>query len=64
MKVELHIGEGEAHEGVVHAELYDNPVAGQVAALLPAEFTFEDYGGQEKLARLGRPMALQQTETD
>lgn len=37
-------------------ELYDNPVADQIAALLPFEAGFEDFHDQEKLARLERTL--------
>lgn len=40
------------------AELYDNPVADQIAALLPLEAGFEDFHAQEKLTRLEHPLDM------
>lgn len=51
MKITLRIG----HE-LVAGELYDNPVADQVAELLPLEAAFDDFHDQEKLTRLSRPL--------
>lgn len=51
MKIMLRIG-----DDLVAAELYDNPVADQVAELLPLEAAFDDFHDQEKLTRL--PHAL------
>lgn len=53
MKIELHIGP-EKYAG----ELFDNPVADQIAAKLPFEADFSDFGGQEKLARLDGALSL------
>jgi hypothetical protein len=40
----------------VAGELYDNPVADQVAELLPFEAAFDDFHDQEKLTRLSRAL--------
>lgn len=52
MKITLHIGDNL----VVDGELYNNPVADQVAELLPLEATFDDFHDQEKLTRLRRAL--------
>lgn len=51
MKITLHIG-----DHLVTGELFANPVADQIAALLPFEAGFDDFHDQEKLARLERPL--------
>lgn len=53
MNIELHIGP-EKYTG----ELYDNPVADQIARKLPWEADFSDFGGQEKLAHLDEQLSL------
>ncbi|SIO84961.1 cyclophilin-like fold protein [Nocardiopsis sp. JB363] len=53
MKITLHIG-----DELVAGELYDNPVADQITALLPFEADFDDFHDQEKLAPLGRSLDL------
>lgn len=53
MRIDLRIG-----EDLVAGELYDNPVADQIAALLPFEAGFDDFHDQEKLAPLGRSLDL------
>ena len=42
----------------VEGELYDNPVADELAAMLPLELTFTDFNQMEKLASLGRALTL------
>ena len=44
------------HEAVIG--MYDNPAAEQVLALLPAQFSFSDFAGEEKIARFARPLDL------
>lgn len=51
MKITLRIG-----VDLVAGELYDNPVADQIAALLPFEADFDDFHDQEKLTRLPRAL--------
>lgn len=51
MKIALSIG-----DKLVAGELYDNPVADQVAELLPLEAAFDDFHDQEKLTRLPRAL--------
>lgn len=51
MRITLGIG-----ERLIAGELYENPVAQQIAALLPFSALFEDFHDQEKLTRL--PQAL------
>ena len=51
MKITLRIG-----DDLVAGELYDNPVADQIAALLPFEAGFDDFHDQEKLTRLPRAL--------
>ena len=51
MKITLRIS-----DRLVAGELYDNPVADQVAELLPLEPAFDDFHGQEELTRLPRPL--------
>jgi hypothetical protein len=53
MKIELTI-EGARSKG----ELYDNPVARELAGMLPLELVFTDFNGVEKLASLGRALTL------
>lgn len=52
MHITLRIGD----DLVVAGELYDNPVAEQVAGLLPFEAGFDDFHDQEKLTRLPRAL--------
>jgi len=52
MKIVLSIG-GDA---IADGELYDNPVAHQLAELLPFEAGFDDFHDQEKLTRLPRTL--------
>ncbi|WP_309130984.1 cyclophilin-like fold protein [Brevibacterium sp.] len=51
MKITLHLG-----DDLVAGELYDNPVADQVAELLPLKAAFDDFHDQEKLPRLPRAL--------
>ncbi|MFF4082724.1 cyclophilin-like fold protein [Streptomyces sp. NPDC001777] len=51
MKIVLRIG-----DDLVAGELYDNPVADQVADLLPFAAGFDDFHAQEKLTRLPRAL--------
>jgi hypothetical protein len=53
MEITLRIG-----DDLVTGELYDNPVADQIVALLPFEAGFDDFHDQEKLAPLGRTLDL------
>lgn len=53
MRVTLRIG-----RDLATGELYDNPVADQIAALLPFEATFDDFHDHEKLAPLGHALDL------
>lgn len=40
------------------AELYTNPVAGELAKMLPLELAFSDFNGVEKVASLDRALTL------
>lgn len=51
MKITLSTG-----DDLAAGELYDNPVASQVAELLPLEAAFDDFHDQEKLTRLPRAL--------
>ncbi len=53
MRIELTIN-GARVEG----ELYDHPVADELAAMLPLELTFSDFHQMEKLGSLGRALTL------
>lgn len=53
MKITLRVG-----DDLVTGELYDNPVADQIAELLPFEARFDDFHDQEKLAPLDRELSL------
>lgn len=53
MKITLRIA-----DDLVVGELYDNPVAEQIATLLPFEADFDDFHDQEKVASLGRALDL------
>jgi hypothetical protein len=53
MKIELTIA-GVSSAG----ELYDNPVARELAGMLPVELLFTDFNGVEKLSRLDRALTL------
>lgn len=44
--------------GEVVVRLYDNPAARQLKELLPAEFEFMDFAGEEKIAEFPRPLSL------
>ncbi|WP_238165469.1 cyclophilin-like fold protein [Kribbella caucasensis] len=39
-------------------ELFDHPVAHELAAMLPLSLVFEDFNQVEKVARLARPLTL------
>ncbi|MBD7956435.1 hypothetical protein H9651_02155 [Microbacterium sp. Sa4CUA7] len=51
MRITLSIG-----DELVAGELYDNPVADQIAELMPFEAAFDDFHDQEKLTRLPRAL--------
>ncbi|WP_169250922.1 cyclophilin-like fold protein [Brevibacterium sp. 'Marine'] len=51
MKITLNIGDDQVSD-----ELYDNPVADQIAELLPMEADFDDFHDHETLSRLPRPL--------
>ncbi|WP_043650975.1 cyclophilin-like fold protein [Cellulosimicrobium cellulans] len=53
MKIILRLG-----DELIPGELYDNPVADQIAEMLPFEAAFDDFHDQEKLAPLGRSLVL------
>ena len=38
--------------------MYDNPASDQVIALLPAEFQFSDFAGEEKITNFPKPLSL------
>ena len=38
--------------------MYDNPASKQVIALLPAEFQFSDFAGEEKVTNFPKPLSL------
>ncbi|MGO2541827.1 cyclophilin-like fold protein [Specibacter sp. AOP5-B1-6] len=54
MKIELTIDGGR-----VEAELYDHPVARELAGILPLDLVFNDFNQVEKVAALGRSLTLQ-----
>lgn len=45
-------------ETIIEAELYDHPVARELAGLLPLELIFNDFHQQEKVATLDRSLTL------
>lgn len=53
MQITLTINDTE-----VEAELYDHPVAGELAERLPLELVFNDFNNVEKVAVLSRPLTL------
>jgi hypothetical protein len=53
MKIELVIGDAP-----VEGELYDHPVARQLAAALPLDLVFVDFNQVEKVADLGQALTL------
>lgn len=53
MKIELVIGNAR-----VEGELYDHPVARQLAAALPLDLVFTDFNQVEKVADLGQELTL------
>jgi hypothetical protein len=53
MRIELTIGADR-----VSGELFDHPVARELAGRLPLTLTFEDFNGVEKVARLDQPLTL------
>jgi hypothetical protein len=48
----------EIHGTRVSAALADSPTAGSLIAQLPLTLRFEDYGRQEKIARLPAPLSM------
>lgn len=46
-------------EKTVLINLYDNSASRQLAALLPAEFDFRDYAGEEKITEFAKPLSLE-----
>lgn len=55
MKIELTIDGGR-----VEAELYDHPVARELAGILPLDLVFNDFNQVEKVAALGRSLTLKE----
>ncbi|WP_018763325.1 cyclophilin-like fold protein [Arthrobacter sp. 135MFCol5.1] len=53
MKITMRVG-----DHIVAGELYDNPVADQIAELLPLDAAFDDFHDQEKLTRLPRALDI------
>ena len=53
MKVKMSFNNNE-----VIINMYDNPASGQVMALLPAEFQFSDFAGEEKITNFTKPLIL------
>ena len=53
MKIQLTID-----GSLVEAELYDHPVARELARMLPLELVFNDFNKVEKVAPLGRSLTL------
>lgn len=53
MKIELTIGDTR-----VAGELYEHPVASELAQLLPLDLVFNDFNQQEKVATLGGSLSL------
>lgn len=53
MKIELRVDGAR-----VEAELYENPVAHELASMLPLDLVFNDFNNVEKVAPLGRTLTL------
>lgn len=53
MKIELTI-----NDATIEGELYDHPVARELAEMLPLTLTFDDFNQVEKVARLDQPLTL------
>ncbi len=53
MKVKMSFNNEE-----VIINMYDNPASQQVIALLPAEFQFSDFAGEEKITNFPKPLSL------
>ncbi len=53
MKVKMSFNNNE-----VIINMYDNPASEQVIALLPAEFQFSDFAGEEKITNFSKPLSL------
>ncbi len=53
MKVKMSFNNNE-----VIINMYDNPASKQVIALLPAEFQFSDFAGEEKITDFPKPLNL------
>lgn len=53
MKVKMSFNNNE-----VIINMYDNPASDQVIALLPAEFQFSDFAGEEKITNFPKPLSL------
>lgn len=53
MKIELTI-----NDTPIEGELYDHPVARELAEMLPLTLTFNDFNQVEKVARLDHPLTL------
>lgn len=53
MKIDMTINDTRAE-----AELYDHPVARELAEMLPLELVVNDFNEVEKVAPLGRPLTL------
>lgn len=53
MKIQLTI---DGHH--IEAELYEHPVASELAGLLPLELVFNDFNQVEKVASMDRPLTL------
>lgn len=53
MKVKMSFNNNE-----VIINMYDNPASQQVIALLPAEFQFSDFAGEEKITNFPKPLIL------
>ena len=53
MKVKMSFNNNE-----VIINMYDNPASEQVIALLPAEFQFSDFAGEEKITNFPKPLSL------
>lgn len=54
MKVKMTFNNNE-----VIINMYENPAAEQVIALLPAEFQFSDFAGEEKITNFRNPLKLE-----
>ena len=46
------------NNNVVIINMYDNPASQQVIALLPTEFQFRDFAGEEKITNFLKPLTL------